>query len=197
MGRINLPKPEDMTIAQKAVYDAVVAGPRGTVVGPLRAAIHNPSLADKWQQFGQVLRYETSLPKSLNELAILLAARRWNSHVEWAIHAKEAEKAGLPKDIIASVCVGELPDFAKDEAAREVYEYARQLLLNGNVDDACYAALLARWGEAGVVELTAVVGYYSMVAMTLNVHQIPMPDGCECSFPFPEEGLFVSPKSQA
>ena len=173
--RIPLLGVEDMNDAQKVVYDKIVSGPRGTLVGPLRAALHNPLLADCWQAFGQVLRYETSFPPDLNELAILVAARHWNSELEWTIHAGAARKAGLDEAVIEAIRVGKLPAFP-EESAREVYDFSRELLENGKVSDATYAALLNRWEALGAVELTALVGYYSMVAMTLNAHRIPLPD---------------------
>ena len=173
--RIPLPGPGDLDAAQKAVYDKVVSGPRGTVVGPLRAAIHNPALADAWQALGQVLRYETSLPRALNELAILVTARHWNSELEWTIHAGAARAAGLNDTVIEAVRSCDVPDFAHADE-RAVYEFSRELLEHGAVGDAAYAAILDRWGTVGAVELTAVVGYYSMVAMTLNAHRIPLPE---------------------
>lgn len=173
--RIPLPGPEDMNEAQKAVYDKIVTGPRGTLVGPLRAALHNPALADRWQALGQVLRYETSLPRNLNELAILVTARHWNSELEWTIHAEAARKAGLHNTLIEAVRIGLSPDFSQEEE-REVYEFSRELLMSGKVTDSTYGAMLNRWGVLGAVELTALVGYYSMVAMTLNAHGIPLPD---------------------
>lgn len=173
--RIPLPVPDEMNDAQKAVYDKIVDGPRGTLVGPLRAALHNPALADRWQAMGQVLRYETSLPRDLNELAILVTGRHWNSELEWTIHAGAARKAGLDEAVIEAVRVCAMPDFQRDEE-REVYDFSSELLENGKVSEASYTAILHRWGALGAVELTALVGYYSMVAMTLNAHQIPLPD---------------------
>ncbi|WP_235829738.1 carboxymuconolactone decarboxylase family protein [Frigidibacter oleivorans] len=181
--RISFPSPETMTAAQREVYDQIVSGPRGTLVGPLRAALHNPVLADRWQRLGQVLRFETSLPTRLNELAILVTARRWNSQLEWAIHAGDADRAGLEPAIAEAVRTCAAPDFGEDAAAREIYEFARQLLQQGDVDTAAYDAVVARWGEVGAVELTAVIGYYSMVAMTLNVHRVPLPPHLEAALP--------------
>lgn len=192
-GRISFPEPGTMNDDQKLVYDQIVSGPRGTIVGPLRAALHNPSLADKWQRLGQVLRFETSFPKQLNEVAILVTARRWNSVLEWAIHAGDAERAGLDTQVIKAIASGAIPNFGEDVAAAEVYEFARQLVQSGDVDQSAYAAIVARWGEVGAVELTAVVGYYSMVAMTLNVHRIPIPPGVEASLDTGGDGLFESP----
>jgi len=182
-GRIAFPAPEDMNPAQRQVYEQIVSGPRGTLVGPLRAALLNPTLADRWQRLGQVLRFETSLPTALNELAILVTARRWNSDLEWAIHVRDAGRAGLEPAYAEAIRDCRAPDFGDDAPAREVYEFARQIVQNGQVDDAAYADIVARWDEVGAVELTAVVGYYSMVAMTLNAHRIPLPDGVTDTLP--------------
>ncbi|WP_307726645.1 carboxymuconolactone decarboxylase family protein [uncultured Massilia sp.] len=175
MPRISLPDPDSMNPEQRAVYDAIVSGPRARLVGPLRAALHNPALADRWQKLGALLRFGTSIPARSSELAILVTARRWNSQLEWYIHAADARAAGLPQAVIDAVQVARAPAF--DEAGdAAVYEYTRQLLQHGSVGDAAYRAVLERFGEAGTVELTAIVGYYSMVALTLNAHRIPLPD---------------------
>ena len=86
MPRISLPTPETMNADQKAVYDKIVSGPRGKIQGPLRAALHNAELADKWQALGALLRYGTSLPPRLSELAILVTGRACNSPFEWHAH---------------------------------------------------------------------------------------------------------------
>lgn len=193
VGRISFPEPDSMNDDQRQVYDQIVSGPRGTIVGPLRAALHNPSLADKWQKLGQVLRFQTSFPKRLNEVAILVTARRWNSDVEWAIHALDAAEAGLEPHIIEAIRTGAVPDFADDGAAAEIYDFAVQLVQKGDTDQSIYSAIVARWGEVGAVELTALIGYYSMVAMTLNVHQIPVPPGIPSTLETKGNGLFESP----
>ncbi|WP_233235035.1 carboxymuconolactone decarboxylase family protein [Bordetella sp. LUAb4] len=175
MSRIPFPQPETMTPAQREVYDRIVAGPRGRLVGPLRAALHNPELADRWQALGALLRFGTSLPPRVSELAIVVTARRWNSQIEWHIHAGAAADAGVSADVLDAIRAGRQPVF--DTSADEVvYEYARQLQESGRVDPTLYTSALGYWGVAGVVELTAVIGYYTMVSMTLNAHEIPMPD---------------------
>jgi len=175
MTRISFPTPETMNAEQLRVYQDIIQGPRARLVGPLRAALHNPELADRWQKMGALLRFGTSISPRASELAILVAARRWNSQLEWHIHAAAAPDAGLPQSIIDALLVAAPPRFddVKDGA---VYEYARQLLQRGVVGDAAYQEVLALFGEAGTVELTAIIGYYSMVAMTLNAHHIPLPD---------------------
>lgn len=176
MSRIPLFNAEEMTQEQAKVYADVVGGPRGRLVGPLRAAMHNPTLADRWQKFGEVLRYNTSLPKALTELAILVTARRWNSQLEWFIHAEDGCKAGLPPEVIEALRLGMSPQFDDAEQA-DIYDFAVQLQQHGNVESALYTRLHERWGTAAMVDLSSLVGYYTLVAMTLNVHAIPLPEG--------------------
>ncbi|MGC1504510.1 MAG: carboxymuconolactone decarboxylase family protein [Sulfitobacter sp.] len=179
--RIALPEPESMTPEQLAVYNAVISGPRGVLVGPLRAALLKPELASRWQKLGETLRYNTSLPKRISELAIIATARRWNSDLEWIIHAKAALAGGLSADIVNALEKGLRPTFVEPEEGN-VYDFARELLQTGSVNDTLYEQVRGRWSDEGVMELTAIIGYYSMVAMTLNAHQIPLPENAEPVF---------------
>lgn len=175
MSRIPLPDPATMTDAQKGVYEKIVSGPRGRLVGPLRAALHNPDLADRWQALGALLRFGTSLPPRVSELAIVVTARRWNSQIEWHIHAQAARAAGISDAVLDAIKARATPVFDnRDDEI--VYEFARQIQETGQVEPALYAQAVERWAAVGVVELTAVIGYYTMVSMTLNAHEIPMPD---------------------
>ena len=184
--RIPLLAAEQMTPEQRKLYDAVVAGPRGEMIGPLRAAIHSPELAALWSQFGEFLRFRTCLPKRLNELAIVVTGRRWTSQVEWWVHARACVAAGVPQAAVDAIGELRTPRFT-NPADLEVYEFARLLQTTGQVPAAAYAAVKDRWGTRGVVELGAVIGYYTMVSMTLNMHQLPLPDGAT-GLP-PEPGL--------
>jgi 4-carboxymuconolactone decarboxylase len=175
MARIPLASLETLTPEQRPVYDRIVAGPRKRVVGPLLAALHNPELADRWQQLGELLRYQTGLGPKVSELAILVTARRWNTPLEWQIHSEAARKAGIPESVVEAIRRGSAPDFDDAELAA-VYEYTRQLQEHGQVSASAYQNVLERLGIAGIVELTAVIGYYTMVAMTLNAHQISRPE---------------------
>jgi 4-carboxymuconolactone decarboxylase len=165
-----------MTPDQRRVYDAIVSGPRGTLVGPLRAALHRPDLADKWQQLGAMLRYGTSLPPRLSELAILVTARHCHSQVEWYIHEQMAVKAGLEQEIIDDIRNYRRPH-VEDVDVLAIYDYAEELNRRNTVSDDQHARIRERFGVVGVVELTALIGYYTMVAMTLNAHEIPLPEG--------------------
>lgn len=170
--RIDLFDPSRMDQRQREIYEDILQGPRGRLVGPLRAVLRVPELAILWSKFGEYLRYSTTLPARRSELAILVTARHWNSQVEWEIHAADAERAGVPADLISSIAIAKLPQMS-DLADIEIYEFSRQLLEHGDVDQDIHSAIVARWGEAGVVELTAVVGYYSLVALMINSQGIP------------------------
>jgi 4-carboxymuconolactone decarboxylase len=180
--RIPLVTPETaMTREQRQVYDAVASGPRGTVQGPLLAALHRPELADKWQQLGELLRYRTTLSARLSEIAILVTAQRWRCQLEWHLHEGFALKARVPRTVIDDIHGGRRPSCV-DAEALAVYDYAAELHDRRVVSDETYQRALERWGVVGVVELTALVGYYTMVAMTLNAHEFPLPAGIEPPF---------------
>ncbi|MEQ9815047.1 MAG: carboxymuconolactone decarboxylase family protein [Azospirillaceae bacterium] len=174
--RIPLPEGEELSPAQRRVVETVTSGRRGELVGPLRAVLHNPDLADRWQQLGEALRFDTVFPPICSELAILLTARRWNSELEWVIHADAARQAGLPEEVITAIRERRRPHLA-DPPLREIYDYVSDLQNTGQVRDEYYANVRRRWGAIGLVELTAISGYYTMVAMTLNAHRIPLPEG--------------------
>ncbi len=175
MARIPLLPDGGLTPEQQVVYDRIVSGPRGRVVGPLRAALHSPELAERWQSFGEILRYGSSLTLRHSELAILICGRYWNSPLEWFIHSEIGMRAGLSNDLLAAMRAAKPPSF-ENETDAAIYEYSRQLVEFGHVDDAAYDVARRLLSDVGLVELTAIVGYYSMVAMTLNAHHVPLPD---------------------
>ncbi|MDH7796965.1 MULTISPECIES: carboxymuconolactone decarboxylase family protein [unclassified Beijerinckia] len=186
--RISLPDTDGMNDAQRRVFDGIVNGKRGELVGPLRAALHNPELAERWSKLGESLRFQTRIPPRLSELAVLMTARALNSDLEWGVHRRAAETHGLETEIIEALRDGRVPPF-QDAADREIYRFVSELLARAYVEDKAYAAVVARWGDGGVMELTALVGYYCMVAMTLNVHRIPLPQGVAAEL-LPAPGQF-------
>lgn len=175
-----------LTTAQRRVYEKIIAGPRGSVIGPLRAVLHSPELADPWQALGEYLRFNCSLPLALRELAIICAGRYWNSQLEWQVHARLARDSGITDPIIEAIRTAAVPEFSNaDEAA--IYRFARELLHHGQTSDEAYEAVHDRFDVVGVVDLTALVGYYSMVAMTLNAHEVPLPEQSARIAPLPVE----------
>jgi 4-carboxymuconolactone decarboxylase len=185
MPRITLPTPETMDADQRRVHDKIVSGRRGKIQGPLRAALHNADLADRWQALGELLRYNTTLTPRQSELAILVTGRACNSPFEWYAHRLEAERVGIEAPVIEAILARTPPaGLTADDAA--IVQVAAELNAYHSIADATYADALARLGERKLVELTALVGYYTMVAMTLNAHEIALPEGVEPAFPLPQ-----------
>ena len=168
--------PEDMTDAQRTVYEAIAGGPRGGVRGPFNALLRSPELADRVQKLGEHLRFRSSLAPRLNEFAILITARYWSAQYEWYAHQKLGAKAGLGLQLMAELAAGRRPaGMDPDEAA--VYDFCTELHEKKAVSDATFQAALGRFGERGVVDLVGVSGYYTLVSMVLNVDRVPLPDG--------------------
>jgi 4-carboxymuconolactone decarboxylase len=168
--------PEDMTEAQRKVYESIAGGPRGGVRGPFNALLRSPELADRAQKLGEHLRFESSLPRRLNELAILITARYWTAQYEWYAHQQQGAKAGLGQQLMSELAEGRRPaGLSAEEAA--VYDFCTELHEKKSVSDASFQAALERFGERGVVDLIGVSGYYTLVSMVLNVDRAPLPEG--------------------
>jgi 4-carboxymuconolactone decarboxylase len=167
--------PETMTPTQREVAAEISSGPRGEVRGPYIALIHNAELARRMQQLGEHLRWNSKLPPRLLELAVLVTAREWNCQHEWYMHEKLARKAGLEPRIFEAIARGKEPrDMTVDEAL--VYKASKQAHHTGRLDDETFAAARERFGLDGTLELLALNGYYSMMAMVLNTAGLPLPD---------------------
>lgn len=172
---------DQMTPAQRAVADAIMSGPRKRMSGPFNAWLRSPELADRLQKVGEYVRFNTSLDRRLNELAIIMTAQYWGTQYEWYAHAPLAIKAGLDPAIVAAIGSGRKPDNMKDDEAI-VWEFTTQLRRDHGVDDAIYAKAIEKFGEPGVMDLVAVNGYYDVVSMTLNVAHVAPPSDAELPF---------------
>src|ERR687894_2542778 len=170
--------PERMTPRQREVAEAISGGPRGGLRGPFQAWLRSPEVADRFQRVGEHVRFGSSIPPALNELAILVTAREWTAQYEWYAHHRLAMQAGLPPAIAQAVAEGREPE-GMDADQRIVWTFCTELHRDRGVSDAAYAAARDRFGEQGVVDLVAVSGYYVLVAMTLNVSRVPLPEGVE------------------
>ncbi len=175
MARLLPLDPARLNEAQRWVVDEVRAGRRGTVPANVVAWLPSPELARRAAALGEFVRYETSLGPRLSELAILVVASHWACAYEWAVHAGEAAAAGIAPDVIDTIASGDVPRLDDREAA--VYDFARVLVATGRVPDITYGRAVDVLGEAGVVDLIGVVGYYTLVAFTLNAREVPAPDG--------------------
>jgi len=168
--------PEAMNEAQRRIVAEITAGPRGGVYGPLLAWLRSPELCDRGQRLGEFCRYNSSLPPKLSELVILVTARHWRAQFEWYAHAPIALEAGLPAAAIEAIRNRETPKLDDPDQAL-VYRFASEYYATHRVGDALYAAAVERLGERAVVDLVGIMGYYGLIAMTLNVFEIPLPEG--------------------
>ena len=178
---------------QQELYDSIAKGPRaakrrslvdekGNLTGPFNAFLHAPSLGKHWSAIGETLRFRTKLNRRLFELAILVIAMHWRSGHEWAAHAGLARGEGVGEDIIATILSGERPVFAKlDEET--VYSFVHELVTQHHVERATYLATRSLLGEAQLVELANVVGYYIALAAMLNAFDVHPPAGLDDPWP--------------
>lgn len=173
--------PEELTERQKEVAERIRSGPRGRVRGPLAMWLYNPDLAERAQHLGELLRYGTRFEKRLSEFAILIVSRHYDCAYIWSIHAPIARDAGLAGETIEALRERRAPTLEKDDE-RGVFHFVSGLLHDHCLDQARFDALLRLFGERGVVELTGIMGYYSMGCYLLNAVEIDTPDG---SKPFP------------
>jgi 4-carboxymuconolactone decarboxylase len=168
----------EMTPEQRTLVDHILSGPRGSLGGPFNVMLRSPEMGDLAQGLGAYVRFKSSIPRKLNELAILMTGRYWNAQYEWYAHHKLALEAGLPEAIIAAVAAGGRPA-GLDADETIVYDFVHELLYTKQVGDPAFKAAVDRFGERGVVDLIAVTGYYHLVSMLLNVDRYPLPAGAQ------------------
>ncbi|MCB2226255.1 MAG: hypothetical protein KQH53_06210 [Desulfarculaceae bacterium] len=179
MHRFKENKPGEMTPEQAEVWSEICAA-RPSPAGPFNAWLASPGLAQKAADLGAYVRLHTSLEPRLSELAILITARHWDCSAEWAIHEPFAKKAGVPDEVIKALNHKQEPVFAHDGEAA-VYAFCRQSLEKGQVADSTYELCEELLGHKSVVELVGLIGYYCLVALSLNIMQVPLPEGCEAT----------------
>jgi len=166
----------EMNAAQKKMFENLISGERRGASGPFNVLLRSPEMGDLAQQFGASMRFHSSIPPKLNELAIIITARHWTSQYEWYAHRRAAQTAGLAQSIIDAVAAGTRPATMSPEEAA-VYNFCTELLTTKQVSDATFNAARERFGERGIVDLIGVTGYYQLVSMLLNVDRYPLPDG--------------------
>jgi 4-carboxymuconolactone decarboxylase len=171
-------KYDEMTPAQKTMIESLLSGPRRGAGGPFNVLLRSPEMGDLAQKFGASMRFSSSLPPRLNEMAIIITARHWTSHYEWYAHRTAAANAGLKESIIQAIAEGKRPTGM--QADEEIlYNFCTELLNTKQVSDATFKATLDKFGERGVVDAIGVVGYYQLVSMLLNVDRYPLPAGAK------------------
>jgi 4-carboxymuconolactone decarboxylase len=182
MARYHDITPAEMTPAQRRVHDLIVSGRRGRFGGPFQLLIRAPEICEYAAKLGEHLRWGTSLPDRLSELAIIITAQLWRAQYEWYAHAPLAEKAGVPTAAIEAIRHGGAPSFdQKDEAL--VYGVCTELFKTRRLSDATFDTAIAMLGETGLTEVIGIIGYYSLIGNTLNAFQVPVPEGTAPPFP--------------
>jgi 4-carboxymuconolactone decarboxylase len=176
MARLEMPTAAEMTPEQAAVCAETIAGLRGSIPPPLIPWLRSPEFARRAQKLGEFARFQTVLGQRLTELAILVCARHWTSHTEWRAHKAIALNVGVEADVVADIAAGRTPNLP-DEKGRLVYEVASVLLRSSRIPDPLYRRGVEVLGETGVVELVGVLGYYCLVALSLNAFEIGLPEG--------------------
>ena len=181
------PIPKDkMTDAQKKALEEVMASRgAGGAEGPFVPMLRSPELMNRLQTLGEYVRFHNSIGTKLTEFVILLTARQWTQQYEYNAHQPLALKAGLNQEIISAITEGRRPTgMAADEEI--VYDFCTELRQNQSVSDATYARAVSKFGEQGVIDLTGLVGYYTTLAMIMNVARSPLPNGKKAPLvPFP------------
>jgi 4-carboxymuconolactone decarboxylase len=165
-----------LTRAQRTAVRELESGPRGKVIGPFVPALRSPELMSRLQRLGEYLRYDNVLGRRLTELAVLLTARSWTQQFEWALHSEIAAAEGVPRAVIDAIAAGRKPRALRSGDAA-VYDFFVELRRTQAVTDSTYARAVAELGEAGVIDLIGVIGYYSTLAMIMNVARTPLPPG--------------------
>jgi 4-carboxymuconolactone decarboxylase len=212
VSRIEGRSPDRLSPDQRLLYDAILAGRRGqgasalapaassaagavaparpggglldtdgALVGPFNAWLLTPSIGDRIQRLGEAIRFESTLPQNVLEVAILVEAREWRAEFEWWAHVRLARRAGVPAQVIAAIHEEREPSFA-DAGEETAWRFSRELLRDRRVSTTTYRAARDRFGEQGVMELVTLLGYYTLVSMTLNVFEVPLPEGQEPAF---------------
>ena len=176
---------EQLTPEQATMVTDLLAGTRTSLNGPFNALLRSPEMGNHAQKLGEYVRFKTSVPRRLNEMAILMTARYWSSQYEWYAHERLALDAGLSPAVIDDILAGRRPaSIEADESI--VYDFCTELRERRRVSDATFEVAVDLLGEKGVVDLIGNMAYYDLVSMVLNVDRYPLPAGAALPFPEPQ-----------
>jgi 4-carboxymuconolactone decarboxylase len=169
---------DQLTPEQKTLVEHLFAGERGGMQGPFNVLLRSPEIGDAAQKLGAQLRFHSSLNPRQRELAIILTARAWTAQYEWIAHSRLATQAGVKQAAVDAIAAGKRPaGLQPDEQV--VYDFCDELIKSHQVSDPVFHAAVEKLGERGVVDMTALVGYYHLVSMILNIDRYPLADGAK------------------
>ncbi|UZE51854.1 carboxymuconolactone decarboxylase family protein [Rhodopseudomonas sp. P2A-2r] len=177
--------PAQYTEDQKKAAADFLAARKTPVFGPFEALMHSPEVMTQARSMGDYLRFRSSLGNTLSELVILITARQWTQDFEWQFHYPIALKAGIRKEIADAIADGRRPTgMSEDEEI--VYDFSTELHTSKRVSDATFARADKRFGKRGVVDLTGINAYYTLLAMQMNVARYQAPSDVPKLTRFPE-----------
>ena len=175
---------EQMTEAQKQAVAEFRQARGAELTGPFVPLLRSPEVLSRARAMGDYLRFRSALPPRLSELVILMTAREWTQRYEWNAHAPVAAKAGITAETIKAIADGRRPEKMTDDESI-LYDFCQELQKNHGVSDATYGRAAARFGEQGVIDTVGIVGYYTLLAMTLNAARTPAADTVPALAAFP------------
>lgn len=174
--RLPLPAREKLSSVQRIASDAIIAGPRKAILGPFVPLLQCPALMERVGATGEALRFQGSLPDLIRELVILLVARETGNQFEWQTHVALARRAGCTQQVIDTIADGRHPH-GLEPPSRIATDFAIELMGRNGISDETYRSAVEAFGEPGVVELTVLIGYFTMVCWIMNVARTPGPTG--------------------
>jgi 4-carboxymuconolactone decarboxylase len=165
-------KREALAPEQRGVFDAIGAPRGGVVPAPFHILLESPELASLTQALGAFCRYRSGFAPKLSELLVLITAAHWRCDFEFAVHSREAAKAGIPESVIEALRDRRTPEFS-DAESKLVYDFATTFFSTNDVPDALFEHAVAQFGRRHVVELAGILGYYSSLAILLRIFRVP------------------------
>ena len=176
---------ENFNEAQRKAADEFLAARKVPVFGPFVPSIRSPEVMTRAREMGDYLRYKSAIGTTLSELVILITSREWTQDYEWYLHQPIAEKAGIKTEIIEAIRDGRRPSGMSDDE-EIIYDFSSELHKNKSVSNRTYDRALQRFGETGVIDLIALNGYYTFLAMTMNATRMAPPVDAQRLPRFPE-----------
>ncbi|MFT5209499.1 MAG: 4-carboxymuconolactone decarboxylase [Flavobacterium sp.] len=173
---------------QQEVLNSIEQGPRGKggsgigMIGPFGAWVRSPAVGHSVQALGSAIRFGSSLPKNIMEVAICTVGAHYKSKFEFSTHRRLAIRAGVDESLLDTLGATGTAAFQDREITS--HKVALELLENHRITDTTYTEGIAAFTENGMIELVATVGYYCLISLTLNAFEIPLEDGM--TDPFPE-----------
>lgn len=165
---------DKLTDAQKKASEEFAAERKTPVFGPFIPLLRSPEVMLRTRAMGDYLRYKSVLAPKVSEYAILITARFWSNQYEWALHYPIAVKAGVNPDLLAALAEGRQVKGVY-ETDQLTYEFCSELLRNKCLSDTTYHWAVLKLGEQAVIDLASLVGYYSMLALVMNMARTPVP----------------------